>query len=123
MNLSLTPFHFTLSFLFMAARTFPAHLLGPQTIVMKKRGVTKRMHNRRISMVVTPDGGYQLHITKALEPGEAAELRAQGQRDSMKDYILRDRVRYTFVTLSAEAFEAAMLCYEQLKEKQQRKRA
>ena len=107
----------------MAARTFPAHLMGPQTIVMKKRGVTKRLHNRRINMVVTPDGGYQLHIAKALEPGEAAELRAQGQRDSIKDYILRDRVRYTFVTLSAEAFEAAMWCYEQLKGKQQRKRA
>ena len=107
----------------MATRTIPAHLVGAQTKVGVKRGVTRRLHNRRISMVVTPEGGYQLHIAKALEPGEAAELRAQGQRDSMKDYILRDRVRYTFVTLSAEAFEAAMWCYEQLKGKQQRKRA
>ena len=74
-------------------------------------------------MVVTPDGGYQLHIAKALAPGEAAELRAQGQRDSMKDYILRDRVRYTFVTLSAGAFDAAFWCCEKLKGKQRRKRA
>ena len=64
-------------------------------------------------MGVTPDGAYQLHIAKALAPGEAAELRAQGQRDSMKDYILRDRVRYTFITLSAEAFEAAVWCYRE----------
>ena len=69
-------------------------------------------------MVVTPEGDYQMHVAKALALGEAAELRAQGQRDSMKDYILR----YTFVTLSAEAFEAAVWCYEQLKGKQQRKR-
>ncbi|MBF9239765.1 hypothetical protein I2I05_20395 [Hymenobacter sp. BT683] len=107
----------------MAARIFPAHLMGPQTKVWVKRGVTRRLHNRRISMAVTPDGAYQLHVAKALAPGEAAELRAQGQRDSVKDYILRDRVRYTFVTLSAEAFEAAFWCYEQLKGKQQRKRA
>ena len=73
-------------------------------------------------MVVTPGGDYQMHVAKALAPGEAAELRAQGQRDSMKDYILRDQVRYTFVTLSTEAFEAAVWCYEQLKGKQQRKR-
>ena len=107
----------------MATRKIPAHLVGAQTKVGVKRGVTRRLHNRRISMVVTPDGGYQLHIAKALAPGEAAELRAQGQRDSVKDYILRDRVRYTFVTLSAEAFEAAFWCYEKLKGKQQRKRA
>ena len=107
----------------MAARIFPAHLLGPETKVLVKRGVTRRLHNRRISMAVTPDGAYQLHIAKALAPGEAAELRAEGQRDSVKDYIVRDRVRYTFVTLSAEAFEAAVSCYEQLKGKQQRKRA
>ena len=73
-------------------------------------------------MVVTPEGGYRLHVAKALTPGDAAELRALGHRDSLKDYILRDQVRYTFVTLSAEAFEAAVWCYEQLKGKQQRKR-
>ncbi|WP_125932430.1 hypothetical protein [Hymenobacter glacialis] len=106
----------------MPPRIFPAHLMGPQTTVLQKRGVTRRLHNRRISMAVTPDGAYQLHLAKALEPGEAAELRAQGHRDSLKDYILRDRVRYTFTTLSAEAFEAAMWCYEQLRGKQQRKR-
>jgi hypothetical protein len=41
----------------------------------------------------------------------------------LKDYILRDRVRYRFITLSAEAFDAAFWCYEKLKGKQQRKRA
>ena len=40
----------------------------------------------------------------------------------MNDYILRDRVRHTFITLSAKAFDAAVWCYEQLKGKQQRKR-
>ena len=73
-------------------------------------------------MLVMPDGTYQLHIAKALALGEAAELRAHGQHDSLKEYNLRYRVRYTFVTLSAEAFEAAAWCYEKLKGKQQRKR-
>jgi len=88
-----------------------------------KRGVSRRLHNRRINMVVTPEGDYQMHVAKALAPSEADELRALGHRDSLKDYILRDRVRYTFVTLSAEAWEATFSCYEQLKGKQQRKRA
>lgn len=107
----------------MATRIPPAHLPGAQEAYLIKRGVTRRLHNRRISIAVTPEGDYQMHIAKALEPGQAAELRAQGHRDSMKDYILQDRVRYTFITLSAEAFEAAFWCYEKLKEKQQRKRA
>jgi len=38
------------------------------------------------------------------------------------DYSLRNRVCYTFITLSAKVFEAAFWCYEQLKG-QQRKRA
>ena len=107
----------------MATRIPPAHLMGPQTKILVKRGVSRCLHNRQINMVVTPEGGYQLHIAKALEPSEAAELRAQGHRDALDDYILRDRVRNSFVTLSAEAFDAAFWCYEKLKEKQQRKRA
>lgn len=107
----------------MASRFFPAHLMGPLTKISVKRGVTRRLHNRRVSMVVTPEGAYQLHIAKALEPGEAAELREQGHRDSLEDYILRDRVRYSLVTLTAEAFEAAFWCYEKLKGRQQRKRS
>ena len=83
--------------------------MGAQTTILVKRGVTRRLHNRRISMGVTPEGDYQLHIAKALAPGEAAELRAHGHRDSVQDYILRDRVRYSFVTLSAEAFSFADL--------------
>ena len=74
-------------------------------------------------MVVTPKGDYQMHVAKALTPGEADELRALGHRDSLKNYILRDRMRYTFITLSAEAFDAAVWCCEKLKGKQQRKRA
>ena len=74
-------------------------------------------------MVVTPEGDYQMHVAKALAPSETDELRAFGHRDSLKDYILRDRVRYTFITLSAEAFDAAFWCYEKLKGKQRRKRA
>ena len=107
----------------MAARIPPAHLMGPQTKILVKRGVSRRLHNRRINMVVTPEGDYQMHVAKALALGEADELRALGHRDSLKDYILRDRVRYTFITLSAEAFEAAVWCYEKLKGKQQRKQA
>ena len=107
----------------MATRIPPAHLMGPQTKILVKRGVSRRLHNRRINMVVTPEGNYQMHVAKALAPGEADELRALGHRDSLKDYILRDRVRYTFITLSAEAFDAAFWCYEKLKGKQQRKRA
>ena len=106
----------------MATRILPAHLTGSQTKILVKRGVSRHLHNRRINMVVTPEGDYQIHIAKALEPGEAVELRAQGHQDSLKDYILRDRVRHTFITLSAETFEAAFRCYEQLKGKQRRKR-
>lgn len=76
-----------------------------------------------MAVAVTHEGAYQMHIAKVLEPGEAAELRAKGHRDALDDYILRDRVRYSFVTLSAEAFDAAFWCYEKLKGKQQRKRA
>ena len=107
----------------MATRILPAHLMGPQTKILVKRGVSRRLHNRQINMVVTPEGDYQMHVAKALAPGETDELRALGHRDSLKDYILRDRVRYTFITLSAEAFDAAFWCYEKLKGKQQRKRA
>ena len=107
----------------MATRIPPAHLMGPQTKILVKRGVSRRLHNRRINMVVTPEGDYQMHVAKALAPGEADELRALGHRDSLKDYILRDQVRHRLITLSAEAFDAALWCYEKLKGKQQRKRA
>ena len=115
----LSPFPHSL----MATLIPPAHLMGPENRISVKRGVSRRFHNRRINMVVTPEGDYQMHFAKAPAPGEAAELRASGHRDTMKAYILRDRVRYTFTTLSAEAFEAAISCYEQLRAKQQRKRA
>ena len=58
-----------------------------------------------------------MHIAKAPEPGEAAELWTQRHQDSLKDYILRDQMRHTFITLSAEAFEAAFWCYEKLRGK------
>ena len=79
------------------------------------------MHNRRIIMLVTPEGDFQLQIAKALAPGEAAELRRLGHRDAVDDFILRDRARYSIVQLTAEAFEAAVSCYEQLKRRRQRK--
>ena len=53
----------------MATRILSAHLIGPQTKILVKRGVSRRLHNRRINMVVTPEGDYQLHIAKALGPG------------------------------------------------------
>lgn len=104
----------------MASPTPPAHLPGAQKQYLMKRGMTRRLHNRRISMVVTPEGAYQLHIAVVLALGDAAELRRAGHHDSAKDYILRDRVRYFRVTLTAEAWEAAFWCYEALKGKRQR---
>jgi hypothetical protein len=107
----------------MAIRTPPVHLLGNHITCYVRRGVVRRLHNRRISMGVTLEGDYQLHIAKALAPGEAAELREQGHVDTFKDYIVRDRVRYSMVTLSAEAFRAAVECWQELEEQRKRKRA
>ncbi len=101
----------------------PAHLPGSPAQYETRRGFTRRLHNRRISVIATPAGGYQISLALALKPGAADELRQQGHQDSIGDYILRDRVRYSVVVLSAEAFEATVWCWEQLKEKQQRKRA
>lgn len=103
--------------------TPPAHLPGSPAQYESRRGFTRRLHNRRISVITTPTGGYQIHLALALQPGQADEMRRQGHHDTIGDYILRDRVRYSVVTLSAEAFEAAAWCWEQLKERQQRKRA
>ena len=102
--------------------TPPDHLPGSQTHYETRRGVMRRLHNRRITMLVTPEGDFQLQIAKALAPGEAAELRRLGHRDALDDFILRDRARYSIVQLTAAAFEAAVSCYEQLKGRQQRKR-
>lgn len=99
----------------------PTHLPGSQPHYETRRGVGRRLHNRRITMLITPECDYQLQIAKALAPGEAAEQRQLGHRDAVDDFILRDRVRYSIIQLTAEAFEAAVSCYEQLKERQQRK--
>ena len=48
-------------------------------------------------MVVTPERYSHMHIAKALEPVEAAELRAYGHRDSVKGYILRHWLQYCMV--------------------------
>lgn len=107
----------------MAFPAPPAHLPGGSEHYQVRRGVVRRLHNRRIGMIVLPNGGYQVHIAKALEPGEAAELRQQGHVDTVVDYILRERVRYSVVTLSAEAFAAMVSCWQELEEKRRRKRA
>jgi hypothetical protein len=100
----------------------PAHVPGSQAQYETRRGVMRRLHNRRITMLITPEGDYQLQVAKVLAPGEAAELRALGHRDALDDFILRDRVRYSVIQLTAEAFEAAVSCWEQLKGRRQRKR-
>jgi hypothetical protein len=102
--------------------TPPAHVPGSKPHYETRRGVMRRLHNRRICMLVTPEGDYQLQVAKVLAPGEAAELRALGHRDALDDFILRDRVRYSIIQLTAEAFEAAVSCWEQLKRRQRRKR-
>lgn len=62
-----------------------------------------------------PNGGYELRIAKALAPGEAAELRPQGNPDTLGDYILWHRVRYSVVTLLAESFEGVFRVKEPIK--------
>ena len=116
-----TEFH-SINLTLMPHPTPPAHLPGSQTHYETRRGVVRHLHNRRILMLVTPEGDYQLQIAKALAPGEAAELRRLGHRDAVDDFILRDRARYSIMQLTAEAFEAAVSCYEQLKGRQRRKR-
>ncbi|WP_426061495.1 hypothetical protein [Hymenobacter sp. B1770] len=106
----------------MAHPTPPAHLPGSLPHYETRRGVVRRLHNRRVMMLITPEGDYQIQIAKALAPGEAAELRRLGHRDAVDDFILRDRARYSIVQLTAEAFEAAVSCYEQLKGRRQRKK-
>lgn len=71
---------------------------------------------------MTPNGDYQLHIARILALGEAAEPR-QGAPRHIDRLHLRGRVRYAVVTLPAEAFEAAVWCWKQLKNKKQRTRA
>ncbi len=102
--------------------TPPAHLPGSPAHYESCRSFTQRLHNRRISVLITPTGEYQISMAKALRPGEAAEIRRLGHHDTIGDYILRDRVRYSVLVLSAEAFEAVMWCGEQVKARQQRKR-
>ena len=102
--------------------TPPAHLPGSPATYEMRRGVTRRLHNRRVSVISTPDGGYQVQTVIVLPPGAADEMRRQGHQDTIGDYLLRDRVRYSAVTLSAEAFEAMVWCWEKMKARQQRKR-
>lgn len=106
----------------MSFPTPPLSLPGSQAAYVQRRCVTRRLHNRRIIMVSTPDGGYQLQMAKVLTPEEVVALRQEGHRDTVGDFILRNRVRYSVLTISAEAFEAAVWCWEQLKGRQQRKR-
>ncbi|QJX47836.1 hypothetical protein HMJ29_13135 [Hymenobacter taeanensis] len=87
-----------------------------------RRGVALRLHNQRIGMLVTPEGYYQLQLAQALKAGEAAELRRLGYRDTPGDFILRDRVRYSVVQFTAEAFDAAVWCWQELQTRQRRKR-
>ena len=102
--------------------TPPAHLPGSPEKYETRRGVMRRLHNRRIGMLVTPEGDYQMQIAKVLKPGEAEELRRMGHKDTIGDFILRDRVRYSVIQLTAEAFDAAVWCWQELKARQRRKR-
>jgi|GEM_PF-5291276 len=106
----------------MPAKQFPAHLPGANVQYPAMRGITRRLHNRRVSMIITPAGEYQIHLAKVLGPGEADEMRQLGHRDTLDDYIVRDKVRYSIIGLTQEAFEAAIWCKEKLEAKRQRKR-
>ena len=107
----------------MATSSFPPHLPGSLAPCETRRGVMRRLHNRRMVMMVAPKGGYQLQIARSLEPGEAAELRRAGHRDTADDYIMRDRVRYSLIQLTAGDFEAMLWCWTELQRRLQRKRA
>lgn len=97
----------------------PAHLPGAKpSYPTSKRAMVRRLHNRRITMAVLPNGNCYTHFAVALKPGEAAELRANGHVDSAIDYILRDRVRYWVLVLSAEAFGAMTSCWGDLQERE-----
>ena len=91
----------------MAFPTPPAHLPGLRQRQLRWLGPTKRWHNRRLALAITPSGYYRLYLAKVLEPGEAAKLREQGHRDALHDYIVRDRVRYLFVAFSPEVYQEA----------------
>lgn len=106
----------------MATTKLPTDLPGSLPQYDTRRGVMRRLHNRRVTMVVAPDGSYQLRIAKVLEAGEAAELRQVGHRDTIEDYVVRDRVRHSIIQLTPEMVEAVVSCYEQLTGRQQRKR-
>ena len=96
----------------------PAHLPGAQLPYQTtNKGIMRRLHNRRIVMARLPDGNCYIHISLALKPGEANELRQQGGHvDCASDYILRDRVRYSVIMLTGEAMDAIMSGWGQLGE-------
>ncbi|MBJ6146399.1 hypothetical protein [Hymenobacter sp. BT559] len=96
----------------------PAHLPGAQPdYPIIRTGVVRRLHNRRIVVARLPDGNCYIHISLALKPGEAEELRHQeGYIDCASDYILRDRVRYSVIVLTGEAMDAIVSGWSQLGE-------
>ena len=87
-----------------------------------RRGITRRLHNRRISMMITPSGEYQFHIKRFLPPGEADELRAAGHVDTVDNQIIRNKIWYTVVTLTGEALDTVHELREKLDALRQRKR-
>ena len=44
----------------MAHPTPPAHLPGSLPHYETRRGVVRRLHNRRVMMLITPEGDYQI---------------------------------------------------------------
>ena len=107
----------------MATTKLPTDLPGSLPQYETRRGVMRRLHNRRVVIVAAPDGNYQLQLARALETGEAAELRRAGHQDTAGDYIVRDRVRYSLIQLTAGDFEAMLWCWTELQQRQQKKRA
>ncbi|MCC3156413.1 hypothetical protein LJ737_04145 [Hymenobacter sp. 15J16-1T3B] len=87
------------------------------------RGVTRRLHNRRISMIVTPAGEYQIHTKRVLSRAEVAEMKAQGHIDQVHDQIIGGRIWYSVSVYTAEALDAIGALRKQLDKQRQRKRA
>ncbi|WP_019949763.1 hypothetical protein [Hymenobacter aerophilus] len=101
----------------------PAHLPGAKpSYETSKRALVRRLHNRRVSMALLANGNYYVHFAVALQPGEAAALRAEGHTDSVRDYILRDRVRYWVLVLQSETVEVLMGGWNDLQARQQQRK-
>lgn len=85
------------------------------------RGASRRLHNRRICMLITPEGEYQMHFYRVLPIGEADRMRAAGHVDTVDNQIIRNRIWFSVVQLTAEAFNTIVELREEVDQRRKRK--